>query len=219
MPDVKIFDLKKSLFLYSLFAIAMAYLESTVVVYLREIYYPQGFRFPLVDISPKIYIIELGREAATILMIWTVSGVLTRNRRVWFAFFGFIFAVWDIWYYIWLKIMLNWPASLLESDVLFLIPVPWIGPVLAPVLVSMALIVSGLVILIFEVNHRPFRLSAREWLLEIFAGLIIIGSFLMQTGDVTSGEVPQNYPWWMFSIGMVMGLSVFAFRYRNLSRT
>ena len=217
MPGSGLIAFKKSLILFSLFAVAMAFLESTVVVYLREIFYPHGFKFPLVDIPPKIYIIELGREFATIVMIWTVSGIQVKNRREWFAFFAFNFAVWDIWYYIWLKIMLGWPTSLLEWDVLFLIPIPWIGPVLAPILVSVALILAALVILRFEGTPRPLTLTKRDWLLEVLAGAIIIGSFLTQSGEIAAGEVPYNYPWWIFSIGMALGLTVFMIRYMKRS--
>ncbi len=205
-------DLKKILLISTVFAVAMAYLESTVVVYLREIFYPQGFKFPLIDIPPDIYLIEVGREAATILMLWAVSGILKRNRREWFAYFAFNFAVWDIWYYIWLKLMIGWPASLLDWDVLFLIPLPWIGPVLAPVLVSSALIFSAVVILTFESTEHPLNLTVRDWALEILAGCIIIGSFLAQTEVIAAEQTPKSYPWWIFVFGMILGLAVFIIR-------
>ena len=212
MPGTKRFIYRKDLFLYTLFAIAMAYLEATVVVYLRELFYPLGFVFPLQDIPPKIYLVELGREAATIIMLWTVSGITNRHRTEWFAFFSFNFAVWDIWYYIWLKIMLDWPATLLDWDVLFLIPLPWIGPVLAPLLVSAALIFAALMILHFESRGKPLKLTPVDWGLEVLAGLIIIGSFLAQTGKIAAKLAPESYPWWVFIIGMVLGLTVFVHR-------
>ena len=128
----------------------MAYLESAVVVYLREIYYPNGFSFPLQEITPFILIIEIGREIATIIMLFAVSYFMSKNKRELFAFFSFNFGMWDIWYYIWLKLLLDWPQSLLTWDVLFLIPVPWIAPVLAPILVSVSLIIASLIILKLE---------------------------------------------------------------------
>ena len=102
-----------------LFAVSMAYLESAVVVYLRELYYPDGFQFPLNNIPPRILVTEIGREVATILMLYAFAKSVGRNYREVFAYFTFNFGIWDIWYYIWLKLMLGWPASLLDWDVLF----------------------------------------------------------------------------------------------------
>lgn len=47
----------------TLFGIAMGILESIVVVYLRELYYPSGFSFPLGLLPVKIYATEVLREA------------------------------------------------------------------------------------------------------------------------------------------------------------
>lgn len=196
--------LLRKLGLCALFAISMAYLESAVVVYLRAIYYPSGFNLPMADILPFHLWTETGREAVTLIMLIIVSRLASANRREWFAFFSFNFAMWDIWYYIWLKILLNWPASLFDWDILFLIPVPWAGPVLAPILVSIALIFSALIILIREGREKPVRMTRTGWLLESAAGLIIIGSFCLNKG------VPDAYPWWLFALGMLVGTGVFA---------
>jgi hypothetical protein len=200
---------KYYLLVCSIFAIAMAYLESTIVVYLREIYYPGGFAFPLSDIPTFIYFIEIGREAATIVMLWAISRLIAKNVRELLAYFAFNFGVWDIWYYIWLKILLNWPASLLDWDVLFLIPVPWLSPVLAPLLVSLALILAAYIILKSEDNNKPLVLSRLDWILEITAGLIVILSFLTEIDVLIMKQKPVYYPWWLFSVGMVVGLVVF----------
>jgi len=103
--------LKKHILNYTIFAIAMAYLEAVVVVYLRELYYPDGFHFPLILIPAEIAWIEIGREAATIVMLWMVATLAAKNFRQKFAWFIFNFAVWDIFYYVWLKVMLDWPQS------------------------------------------------------------------------------------------------------------
>ena len=60
-------------------------------------------------------------------MLATVGSAAGRTAVGKFAFFLFLFGVWDIFYYIWLKVFLHWPASLLTWDVLFLIPVPWVA--------------------------------------------------------------------------------------------
>jgi hypothetical protein len=201
--------LKKRLLGCTIFAIAMAYLEAAVVVYLRAIYYPEGFAFPLVEIIPFHLWTEIGREAGTIIMFWAVAQLLAQNRREWFAYFAFNFAIWDIWYYIWLKILLNWPQSLLDWDILFLIPLPWVGPVLAPLLVSVALITAALIILSREENQRPIHLGLGGWLLEGLAGLIIITSFCTNTGCIIDRSMPESYPWWIFIIGMGLGMGIF----------
>jgi hypothetical protein len=204
--------LRSKLLYLSFFGISMAYLESAIVVYLRELYYPDGFAFPLKDIPVHILITEIGREAATILLLFSVAKLVSRNRRETFAYFSISFGIWDIWYYLWLKLLINWPMSLSDWDVLFLIPLPWFGPVLAPVLVSCGLILAGYIILDREHAGKPLHLSAFDWGFEIFAGLIIIGSFLTETLKFGEEFVPDVYPWWMFSIGFVAGLILFLYR-------
>jgi len=186
----------------------MSYLEAAVVVYLRQLYYPDGFNFPMVIIPSFIYWVEIGREAATIIMLWAVAKLLAQKKREWFAFFSFNFGIWDIWYYIWLKILLNWPSSLLDWDILFLIPLPWTSPVLAPVIVSLALIIAAILIL----KYPLLKLSRTDWILEAVAGLLIIWSFLLQINRIASGQLPENYCWSLFISGMVLGLVVFIYR-------
>ena len=146
-----------------IFAIAMGYLEAAVVVYLRELYYPNGFyikekvgfpfiKFGLVEelkpFSKKLILTELGREAATIIMLVTLSLIAGNSIKSYIAYFLILFGIWDIFYYVFLKVILGWPESLSTTDVFFLIPVPWIGPVWLPVLLSLIIISIGLIILI-----------------------------------------------------------------------
>jgi hypothetical protein len=203
------YRLLKTLFVYTLFAIAMAYVESAVVVYLRTLYYPEGFAFPLKDIMPSLIWAEIGRELATIIMLWAVAQLAAKNRREWFAYFAFNFGMWDIWYYIWLKILLNWPASLLDWDILFLIPLPWVGPVLAPILVSITLITAAVIILKREAKNQPIHLGINGWVLEALAGLTIIVSFCLNSDCVINHGTPDAYPWWLFAIGLGLGIGVF----------
>jgi len=142
------------------FAVAMAYVESAVVVYLRSIYYPQGFAFPLVLMPSGMVAIEIGREAATLVMLLGVAVLAGTDRWDRIAAFCVAFGVWDIAYYIWLWVFLRWPPSPFTWDVLFLIPVPWIGPVMAPVIVSMVLIVGGLLLLRRRAGNRLFARAA-----------------------------------------------------------
>lgn len=149
----------RDVILVTLFAIAMGYVEAAVVVYLRALYYPDGFPIPIrlgrlpirftripefEDRMPQSMLrTEIGREAATIVMLvslaWLVGNSLVQGLGVFLLTFG----VWDICYYIFLKRLIRWPESLKTLDVLFLIPVPWIGPVWLPVTVSTVMIACG----------------------------------------------------------------------------
>ena len=114
---------------------------------------PPGELFPLLTIEqaqaagpeqPKTLIIEIGREAATIVMLAAIALAVADNAGQWAAAFAIAFGTWDIAFYAFLKLLLDWPASLLTWDILFLIPIPWVGPVLAPVIVSASMIAAGL---------------------------------------------------------------------------
>ena len=144
--------LKYNILWVCFFAVWMAYLESAVVVYLRELYFPEGFSFPIKIMPLTLSLIEIGREVATIFMLLSIAYLSSKKSWSRFAYFMIAFGIWDIWYYIWLKIFLNWPSSLLTWDLLFLIPVPWVGPVLAPVIVSVSLVGAGVLILFLQEN-------------------------------------------------------------------
>src|SRR4051812_35804258 len=120
----------------TIFSVAMGYLEGAVVIYLRKLYYPEGFSFPLKVMDASTGAVEFLREAATLFMFLSVAALCGKNLKERFAWFCFCFGVWDLVYYAVLKLALNWPLSWFEWDILFLIPVPWVGPVLAPCIVS-----------------------------------------------------------------------------------
>jgi hypothetical protein len=200
------------------FAMTMAYLESTIVVYLRRLYYAErgGFAFPLVIIDVRTLLLEVGREACTIVMLATFGIAAGRTKAGKFAFFLLLFGVWDIFYYIWLKVFLDWPASLLTWDVLFLIPVPWVGPVLAPVSVACTMIGMALVMLHLE-SRGPVRAAGKSvWLTQIIACLMIITSFTMDvvprldaSGARLAQWLPGKYRWWMLLLGLILSIATF----------
>jgi hypothetical protein len=154
-------------------AIAMAFVESAVVIYLRELYYPNGFSFPMVALPVKIAGTEFLREIATLIMLLAMGFLAGKNARQRVAWFLYSFAIWDIFYYVFLKVILDWPSSWITWDILFLVPVIWTGPVLAPVLVSITMIILSFVILYLD--HRNFQLAIR-WPVVVF---ILLGSLLI----------------------------------------
>ena len=165
------------LFWVTLFAVAMGMLESSVVIYLRELYYPDGFQFPLKAMSYTISITELTRELATLIMLMGIGVLSGRNKQERFAWFIYSFAIWDIFYYLFLYLFINWPVSLLDWDVLFLLPVMWVGPVWAPVLLSALMIILAQSILHFSNQRQNAFLNIREWILLIAGSLIVIIAF------------------------------------------
>jgi hypothetical protein len=134
--------MKKKLIALFVYAFAMGYLEATVAIYLRRLYYPAGFVVSAtLGFSHQIYMIEIFREAATIIMLLAVAYLAFEKYRDKIITFLWIFAIWDLTYYLFLKIILNWPSSFKTLDVLFLIPAPWISPVWFPVVVSTATLI------------------------------------------------------------------------------
>lgn len=190
------------------FSIWMAYLESAVVIYLREIYYPEGFNFPITIIPNNIALIEIGRELATIFMLLSISIIAGRGFWKRMSYFMICFGTWDIWYYIWLKVFLGWPASLFTWDLLFLIPVPWSSPVLAPVIVSLSLIFAAVIILNIESKGVKFKLTKSERIILIAAPLIIFISFIMETPKIINAQIPNTYHWELLIAGVALGLFV-----------
>jgi hypothetical protein len=148
----------------ALFGIAMAYLEAAVVVYLRLL---MGIVEPARDAAaynPVIAAVEVGREAATLVMLGALGWACGRNLQSRLGYFVFSFGVWDIFYYVWLKALAGWPGSLLTPDILFLIPIPWWGPVLTPVLIAFLMTASGTAAIALDDRDRPLRPAGFDWL-------------------------------------------------------
>lgn len=175
------FIMKKSIITKNIwvavFSIAMAYLESAVVVYMRAMFYPDGFNFPLKIIEQNIAITEFFREIATVIML-VGAGIMAGRRAVEkFAFFVFAFAIWDIFYYVFLKLLLNWPDTFFTWDILFMVPITWVGPVLAPLINCVIMLALAVAIFIIEGKRQNTHLGFAEWSLLIGGTLIIIFSY------------------------------------------
>jgi hypothetical protein len=190
-----------------IFGAAFAFVEASVVVYLRALYYPEGFSFPLKMLDRSILSVELAREAATIVMLIAVGLLAGRHRWEKFSYFMIAFGVWDIFYYVWLYVALGWPASLLDRDILFLIPLPWIGPVIAPVLISLLMIASGSTVVVRFARGRAFRVGLLPWILAIVATGFILSSFMIDTAATLQGAAPAPYHYSLFIAGMALYLA------------
>lgn len=200
----------------TIFGIAMGYLESAVVVYLRAIYYPEGFGFPLKAMRDYKIIVEVQREFSTILMLMAIA--VLGGRKGWerFAHFIFIFGVWDIVYYIGLKLTLDWPSTILDWDILFLIPIPWIGPVIAPVSISIIFIVAGILISYLINKGYEFKTTRLSHIFVLVGVTIILYSFMHDTGATLHQQPPKPYHYELLIIGEILFISAFV---HSLKRT
>jgi len=199
----------------TIFAIAMAYLESAVVVYLRALYYPDGFSFPIAPMPRNMAGIEVAREAATIVMLYVAGRLGAATAWQQFAGFMFLFGVWDIFYYVWLKLLIGWPSSLGTWDILFLIPVPWIGPVWSPVVISLSLILGALAVEHLALRGRAVRVTGLEKFVLGLAGLIVIVSFTLDWEFAVKGGTPETFRAPIFWLGEALGLAVLVRGYRR----
>ena len=216
-------SIQKKIFFLTIFGIAMGFLESVVVVYLRQLYYPEGFGFPLKEAIGGGFLLEYLREIATIVMLLAVSVLAGRMTYERFSYFLYCFGVWDIFYYVGLKVLLNWPSSLLTWDILFLIPVVWLAPVLAPIACATTMIIFSGFMLYYHNKGYPVRINVLGWSLMSLGALVILITFIwdyskiiIQGGflkrffslatdfnfqSIVTSYIPNTYHWTLFILG------------------
>ncbi|NOZ45632.1 MAG: hypothetical protein GXO79_02510 [Chlorobi bacterium] len=224
-----------------IFAIAMAFMESAVVIYLRNIYYPNGFSFPLNAIDPFIGLVEIVREAATIIMLFSIAVLTGKNRIMRFAYFLFVFAIWDIFYYVFLKLFIGWPENILTWDILFLIPLTWTGPVITPVINSITMILVALTISYFNDKYAKIIKLKLLIILLIIGSVIILFAYVQpyilymrqnfsffEMMNINNAEVlkfsstfiPVSFNWLAFGSGVLLQfLSIGYFILKNFNKT
>jgi len=222
--------LYKKIFWVAIFSVSMAFLESAVVIYLRELYYPEGFSFPLKTLSEKIIVTELFRELATLIMMISIAFMVAVNKNDRFLWFIFVFGIWDIFYYVFLKIFLDWPASLLTWDILFLLPSTWVGPVICPIINSLTMIIIAIMVLVPGKNGLKPSIARWEWALLVAGAVLVFISYTEEyyfyirsefdlsdvlfysTNDelieYASRFVPQHFRWGIFISGQLLFLAM-----------
>lgn len=205
-------DLLNRLGIVSLYAIGMAWVESAVVVYLRlMIGRVDPYQANPLPISAGLGWIEVGREAATLLMLGTVGWLAGRTWRSRAGYALLAFGVWDIFYYIFLVPMNGWPQSLLDWDVLFLIPLPWWGPVLAPVLISILLILGGTLAAGRDHFQKTAWPRGWTWLLNLTGVGLALYTFMAEAIRVLPGgetavrqALPVSFNWPLFGLALAL---------------
>lgn len=207
--------LERRLFWVSLWVLALAAMEAAVVVYLRELFCPGGVFFPVLDFASdpqlaRLGLVELSREGATLLMLAAVAKLAGETPWQRWALFMLAFGLWDLLYYGWLYVFLGWPPSLMTWDVLFLLPVTWSGPVLAPCLVSLALVGAAVAVLRWEGEGGLRAFRGVDWALEVVSGLTIILAFVSNWRlCLRCSEAQLRFPWLVFGTGLALGVAVF----------
>ena len=136
------------------------------------------------------------------IMLASVAWVAAGGRSLWLPSFAIAFGTWDLFFYVFLKLLVHWPASLLTWDVLFLIPVPWTAPVLAPSIVSITILGAGLLAL-----ARPMRVLPAHWAAMILGVALILTSFMWDYQNLKAGGLPGPFAWKLFGAGEVAGVA------------
>ncbi len=145
--------------LVTILGIALGYWEAIVVVYLRRILPPLPWEamsiaeFTNLLRSQGVLFLEQTREVSTIVILLAITFLIGKKRLEKLAIFLWVFAIWDIFYYVWLKVLIGWPPSLATIDCLFLIPDPWFAPVFVPLLVSLVMM-GGAIFLLREARKQ-----------------------------------------------------------------
>lgn len=193
------------------YALAMALVEAVVVIHLRHLYYPADPRalFPLAILSPSDLTLELARELATTVMILAAAALAERGFVRRFAAFVFVFGLWDLGYYAWLKLLLDWPKQWLEWDVLYLLPWPWLGPWISAALIALLFVLWGGWTLV--ANAVRGNLPAHSIVLFVTGTVLALAAFLLPAwpllaggSEAFRGYVPGGFPWGLHFAGVAL---------------
>jgi hypothetical protein len=190
----------------------MAWVEAAAVYYLRtmvnRIEPYQQEPLPIIGGMGRA---EMVREAATLVMLLCVGLLAGRSWRSRLGFAAVAFGVWDIFYYVFLKVLCSFPHSLLDWDILFLLPLPWWGPVLAPVLIALLMIWWGTLASRGEPALYGERPPWKSWLLNAAGVGLALYVFMADALRVTSQGseavrkvLPKWFNWPLFAIGVIL---------------
>jgi len=209
------------------FAIAMAWVEAASVFYIRALVGRiEPYQANPLPINDALGSVELWREAATLVMLATVGMLAGRTWRRRIGYAALAFGAWDIFYYVFLRIMSGWPRTLLDWDILFLLPLPWWGPVLAPVSIALVMIVWGTLATQAEDDAADSR-----WAVALaFVGIgLALGVFMVDAWralphgrDAVLQVLPTTFNWSLFWVALVLmsspavALTLQEFRRRSL---
>lgn len=197
------------------YAIAMAYVEAAAVLYLRTIYGgidPVAPRHPPFAALPDFVWVEIGREAATMVMLGAVGYLAASSLAGRIGAFAVAMGIWDIFYYVFLWVFAGWPSSPLAPDVLFLIPLPWWGPVVSPVVLAAVIVLAGAAAMARELGDGLPTPRRPDMLLVLLGAGLCLLAFMASALAALPGGIDAAYnarggafPWPIFSAGIIVG--------------
>jgi hypothetical protein len=194
------------------FAAGMAWVEAACVYYLRVMvdrvvpYQPNPL--PIRGILGEV---ELVREGATLLMLAMIGMLAGRRWRARLGYAAIAFGCWDILYYVFLRLISGWPASLFDWDILFLLPLPWWGPVLAPVCIASLMIVWGTLVTQWHDRIPATRVTRASWA-GSWAGILLALAIFMADSiralpaglDAVRQVLPTAFNWPLFGAALLL---------------
>ncbi|HYT65327.1 MAG TPA: hypothetical protein VEL51_02825 [Vicinamibacterales bacterium] len=198
--------------LVTAFAVAMAWVEAACVYDLRVLVDRlEPYQSNPLPMSGALGIIELAREAATLVMLAAVGCLAGGTLRARLAYAAIAFGTWDIFYYVWLKVMCDWPTSLFDWDVLFLLPLPWWGPVIAPASVALLMIVWGTLATASPAPSPGSRSGSRLWPAAGLGAALALYVFMadsLRTApyglEAVRTALPKTFNWSMFLVALAL---------------
>src|SRR4030095_10158998 len=191
------------------FAIAMAWVESASVFYIRALVDRiEPYQTNPLPISGALGNVELWREASTLVMLATVGLLAGRTWRQRAGYAALAFGIWDMSYYVFLRVISGWPKSLLDWDILFLLPLPWWGPVLAPVCIALVMILWGTL----ATQSGDRATDARwAWALGCVGIVLALAVFMVDAWralpdgrDAVLRVLPDDFNWPLFLVALLL---------------
>jgi len=195
-----------------LFAVVMAWMEAATVVYLRTLVGRiDPYQATPLPMLPHLTGTELVREAATLVMLFTVGYLAGRTWRSRLGYTIIAFGVWDILYYLFLRVIVSWPRSIWDWDVLFLLPLPWWGPVIAPALIAAMMVLGGTLVSQSDRPERPVWPGRLSWGLNVAGVFLALYVFMADAIGALSGGIeavravlPVRFNWPLFLVALVL---------------
>jgi hypothetical protein len=185
---------------------------------LREIYtqalslqgatYRSNLEVTLVSLPERLVTLEMAREACTIILLGAVGWLAGRRPADRAGAFLLAFGIWDLAYYGVLRLVASWPDSLTTWDILFLIPLPWVAPVWAPITIAALFVLAGSYLFWTPERERQYR-PTDIGVLTLSAALTI-AAFLFESSSAVDHRVPERFPLWLFCAAVALGIAWFA---------